>query len=390
MYCRIQRAWRTYQRHKHLGSCAVARSCDDHSRQPSEADDASDSSSVHPMSLSEGSDGELLPQVMSSIGGIAKHVIEAEPESIASDYSEMADFVKEHLANVHIVRKDDLETGNTQFPADRFTVEQKVPRQPGETDDEYNKRLRKLNYLSLAQEFAELKKIDADALPFDRHCDRTLEDFSPTSDIEVDTSPSTMATPMASGLPIIQLDNMDSDRLAGPPGLLTGRLAWTEGTSIGSGENNDVNRRDTDTNGLVPDRDKPVQQRANHHQRSGPSCCDNIADKSSCVSGSQSQSQSAPTGQHGSIMSEDIPLADEPDEESQCLAGVGTNAPGSGVMEFDVYNIETALPEMDWAKLEKQLELAAEEETKRKVGTFFVAMKSCRHFLIRTKCTNSI
>ena len=350
---RIQRAWRTYQRRKHLD------------QSPSDPDDASDSSSGdHPMSLSEGSDGESLPQVKSCVGTMAKHVvIEAEPESVASDYSEMADFVKEHLANVHIIRKDDLATGNTQLPADRFTIEQKVPRFPGETDDEYNKRLRKLNYLSLAQEFAELKKVDADALPFDLHCDRTLTDFSPTSDgsSELDADPSSaVVTP--GGATSVQVV---------PPAVPM--EAWTKATPAGGGgRDSSVNRNDMDRN----DFDKPLEPSANHHQGSEAGYCDNTADKSLSAGAADSRSQSAPAEQHAGSMSRDVP---EPDEESKCVdegtvstPGDGASAPGGGAMEFDVYNIETTLPEMDWARLEQQLELAAAEESKRKVGTWSI------------------
>ena len=313
------------------------------------------------MSLSEGSDGEPLTQVKSCVATVAKRVvIEAEPESMASDYSEMADFVKEHLANVHIIRKDDLATGNTQLPADRFTVEQKVPRFPGETDDEYNKRLRKLNYLSLAQEFAELKKVDADALPFDLHCDRTLTDFSPTSDGSSELDADAVVTPGGStGVQVV------------PPGVPM--EAWTEATPAGGGgRDSSVNRSDMDQN----DCDKPGEPSANHHQGSEAGRCDNTADKSLSAGAADSRSQSAPAEQHAGSMSRDAP---EPDDESKCVdegrvsAPVdGAGAPGGGAMEFDVYNIETTLPEMDWARLEQQLELAAAEESKRKVGTWSI------------------
>ena len=39
-----------------------------------------------------------------------------------------------------------------------------------ESEESYAKRMKKINYLSLAQEFAELKKMDANALPFGLTC----------------------------------------------------------------------------------------------------------------------------------------------------------------------------------------------------------------------------
>ena len=265
----------------------------------------------------------------------------------------MADFVREHLANVQIVRKDDLETGNTQFP-DQFAVEQKVPRHPGETDADYGRRLRKLNYLSLAQEFAELKKVDVDAMPFDIPCGESSSDASP------DVDPSS-----ESELPTIQLD---ADVHVAPSGehtpTQTTRVAWTEATSAGA----NVNKCETDTNGS----DKLVEESVNHRPASESSCYDNDADKSSCipVPVDAGQSQSTP-GQHGSDMNLG---STSPHEESQCLdRGVKGCAPEGGEMQFDVYNIETTMPEMDWSKLEKHLELAAEEEAKKK------KVRTCMH-----------
>lgn len=39
--------------------------------------------------------------------------VDTDPESCMSDYSEMADAIKEHLANVQIIRQEDLDSGNT-------------------------------------------------------------------------------------------------------------------------------------------------------------------------------------------------------------------------------------------------------------------------------------
>ena len=270
---------------------------------------------------------------------------------------QMADFVREHLANVQIVRKDDLETGNTQFP-DQFAVEQKVPRHPGETDADYGRRLRKLNYLSLAQEFAELKKVDIDAVPFDVRCGELSSDASPDVDPSSD-----------GGLPTIQLD---AEVYVAPSGeqtqTQTAREAWTESTSDGSAV--DVNK--CETVGDKQSVNKLEDQTVNHHPASEPSCCDNDADKSSCIPAvipaSAGLSQLTP-GQHGSDMN---PGRASPDKESECVDhGVKGCAPEVGNIVFDVYNIETTMPDMDWSILERHLELAAaEEEAKKKVRTF--------------------
>ena len=51
-----------------------------------------------------------------------------------------------------------------------------------ESEESYAKRMKKINYLSLAQEFAELKKMDANALPFGLTCASTLTGVSDGED----------------------------------------------------------------------------------------------------------------------------------------------------------------------------------------------------------------
>lgn len=97
--------------------------------------------------------------------------VDSETESVVSDYSEMADPVKEHLANVQIIRCPDLDpTSPTQF-----MVREKVLRGLGEGEEEFVRRLRKTNFLSLAQEFADVKRQNENALPFNLHEERYRE-----------------------------------------------------------------------------------------------------------------------------------------------------------------------------------------------------------------------
>lgn len=86
---------------------------------------------------------------------------ESETESIVSDYSEMADPVKEHLANVQIMA-DPLSSAS-------FIVQPRLIRGAEESEAAFLQRIRKMNFLSLAQEFADLKKQDASILPFNLH-----------------------------------------------------------------------------------------------------------------------------------------------------------------------------------------------------------------------------
>lgn len=89
---------------------------------------------------------------------------ESETESIMSDYSEMADPVKEHLANVQIMA-DPLSSAS-------FIVRPRLIRGAEESEAAFLQRIRKMNFLSLAQEFADLKKQNASILPFNLHEER--------------------------------------------------------------------------------------------------------------------------------------------------------------------------------------------------------------------------
>lgn len=114
--------------------------------------------------------------------------MDSDHESVVSDYSEMADPVKEHLASIHLLQEAELRFGSVLGIRPWLTLQQR----PDEDEIDFLKRQRKVNFLSLAQEFAAVKKLNPDALPFDVHKQRTdagskedrNEDFNEISLVE--------------------------------------------------------------------------------------------------------------------------------------------------------------------------------------------------------------
>jgi len=296
--------------------------------------------------------------------------IDSDPESIVSDYSEMADPIKEHLANVQIIQKEDLDLGNTFI--DNFLVQPKLFRGSEEDEEEFNKRLRKTNYLSLAQEFAELKKVNASALPFGLHKEK-YQTVSPLSDPE-------------SG------SDLDcSDPGGGNLGDSSEALSSTENNHVlGNGatdcakglEASETKKGDellvSETSAKLENADmktKPVNPVSNPLINSSSS----TRNEGAVPHKQEVPDVDASNGFYGVAASVVAPGAGRGDsvppslEQSECIHV--PESPGKGkfvrrkmeesVGEFDIYTVETALPQMDWQLLEEQLQRAAEEEQKK-------------------------
>jgi len=108
---------------------------------------------------------------MSGLGGrCLGGQTDSDHDSVVSDYSEMADPVKEHLASIHLLQEAELQFSNVLgLPAQQLHLIRPwlaVQRRPDEDEVEFLKRQRKINFLSLAQEFAAVKMVNPNALPF--------------------------------------------------------------------------------------------------------------------------------------------------------------------------------------------------------------------------------
>ncbi|CAD5115342.1 DgyrCDS4324 [Dimorphilus gyrociliatus] len=109
-------------------------------------------------------------------------------ESVVSDYSEINESLREHFSNVQIISRDRLYSENS---SDKEILEvnhspfrtplQRVPKFERENDEEYLKRVKKINFLSLAQEFAAIQRNDSTALPF------VLSEYEDKYEVEVET-----------------------------------------------------------------------------------------------------------------------------------------------------------------------------------------------------------
>ena len=231
----------------------------------------------------------------------------------------MAEPVREHLANIQIICREDLAMGNTIGPGAGLPLpptstgdDGQLARDPDETDEAYIRRVRVTNYLSLAQEFAALKKADARALPFGLSppppptSDSSDED--PTSEGEDSTSvPSENPPPPSSDRPVV-------------PDVVPKRNSRST--------TSDVDRR------------LPTEHSAPSPKRPQPSAP---------VAGGRPGA-----GGRG---------RDRPDSSTAATTTAD---------DFDVYTIETALPHVEWERLERQLRQSADDERKRRVGGVWV------------------
>ncbi|KAL5004856.1 hypothetical protein ScPMuIL_018312 [Solemya velum] len=248
---------------------------------------------------------------------------EADSESILSDYSEVVGPLRDLEENgVVIVQKCDLDK-NSFSCLSKLDGESSLEKKTGETDEDFDRRQKKLNFLSLAQEFAELKKLNAAALPFDLH---NLQIVSPESD-------SVSLTEIQPNCLPLEEPRMDLGR---------------QNEFLNNNSENDINRNIVKT-------DKSYHDERDCRERSDSGNISNLYisttnSKNNVVSNISTESEC--NKDSGQLM-----------EKSSDKGSNMSKSESSG--DFDVYNIETALPPMDWETLEKQLELAAEEEEKR-------------------------
>ena len=254
---------------------------------------------------------------------------------------------------MEIIQKEALEIEELQkkqkttgVSSGNFVVQQKIQREVDETDEEFQKRLKKINFLSLAQEFAELKKVDADALPFDLH-KSVHEDFSPMSDVSMSETESS--------------DRALTDSAAATP--------MDAGKEFPQEEVFPLQSRPTSVY-YPPARPNSIRRASDSN--------DNIMDEVSQRMATTNLDGLPPTASTGAVCNN----KDQVDSNSGKfrtdldLGGI-KDAPKSPCRkmdssvisvegDFDVYNIETTLPQMDWALLEQQLKKAAEEEELQK------------------------
>lgn len=297
--------------------------------------------------------------------------IDSDPESIVSDYSEMADPIKEHLANVQIIQKEDLDLGNTFI--DNFLVQAKIFRGSEEDEEQFSKRLRKTNYLSLAQEFAELKKVNASALPFGLHKEK-YQTVSPSSDAE-SGSDFDCSDPGGGNLGDSNeaLSSAENSHVLGNGTLHSAEgLESSETSDLKKGdeisvsetsaklENADMKTKHSNpvSNPLIKSSSTSRNEATVPHKQEVPG-----VDASDGFLGNEHHMVEPGAGRGDSVPSLESECIHVP--ESPGKAKLVRRKMEESIGEFDIYTVETALPQMDWQHLEEQLQKAAEEEQKK-------------------------
>lgn len=109
--------------------------------------------------------------------------MDVECESITSDYSELGGPLQEIERDLHYIDRDALRTEDALPPIDggiQNVRSKDLSKGEEETEAEREWRLRKINFLSLAQEFAELKKVDSQACPINFHRNQSAKTFPRT------------------------------------------------------------------------------------------------------------------------------------------------------------------------------------------------------------------
>ncbi|XP_064614842.1 uncharacterized protein LOC135479055 isoform X2 [Liolophura sinensis] len=341
----LQRAWRAYKRNQ-CGRDAGNNNMSPHS--PVSEPDLSESDSAHgPQGMSVSTPDDTTPSLSTEneiqsdfesvetpeLGSPVHCVQDGESESVVSDVSELAAPLKvlaetevDIVQNVN-QRKESGCLPLARGPRSSVTSVGIIERNPRETDEEFSKRVRKLNFLSLAQEFAELKKIDANALPFDLHKGRRFVCSSESPDDSVDGE-SGASSAMEAG----ELTKGDYP----PSGIATlpKNFKLVQGMS----------KLSTAGDGSLP----------KNHQLQQSSASSFANPPKNAVAAMMKDERKLPAN-----MGRNSPAK----ERSVRKASMGSS---ERLEDFDVYNIETTLPQMDWETLEQQLQLAAAEEEKKK------------------------
>ncbi|XP_033760771.1 myb-like protein P isoform X2 [Pecten maximus] len=247
---------------------------------------------------------------------------EHDSDSLSSDYSEFSAPLKDLAeSEVTIIECQQLAEGN--IPYSSGNTSSRVVRKPFESDEELSRRIRKLNFLSIAQEFAELKKVNCNILPFDLHKGQQVPESScsDTSSAPNSQLSSEMNTPSDPSDSFEQLNN-------GVNSLISKDL------------NSNIN------NGNVDDRDsRSVSTIISQSSNSNDNLPKNSSTREASSIGRVAK-RSRDQKEENSNKGDNSNVIDRGDNSN--------NEESEG--DFDVYNIETALPQMNWEILGQQLE----------------------------------
>lgn len=320
------------------------------------------------------------PRLMSTSFVATSRRLEASmcgSESAMSDYSEIAAPLQEHLANMHMHQLDcRLQNGMYADGDDcgEVTDDSVLVQQPGECDEDFERRTKKVNYLSLAQEFAALKRVDPSAQPFSAIQQQQQQDRG-----DVPYSAKTEARSCSDySVSSSSCDSVTSGHSAASASAAT---PLASGSSGGSGYDFSVVAEKLSNVEHSPSVDSGVVEPPSEYR-------DNVVAKTPPPSPAAS-GESAQPSNHGLSNAPSHSLTQNGDDERRFVPLVSaTRSPArsplhtsrlsnsvsgknnsvvsvaqtasprrkiSAAHDADVNSIETALPQMDWDRLEKAI-----------------------------------
>lgn len=272
---------------------------------------------------------DLKGQVPKVLPVALKTLQDVDCESLHSDYSELGGPLKELESEVDYVGREDLKNKDfSQLGASSLSGVQNDPsyaheRLAGETDDDYCKRQRKLNFLSLAQEFAELKKINADACPIDFHLSQGYANLSTLTSTYNSMDKRNSLSEADQSVDSADLaDTMNSNTQGSDKGGVNSNFLRKKDTQFCAGGNSVVMRDNSPRRALSKSRDGTPKRNSlqGTPKREARSC---------------SATRDRPVSQ-----------------------------PVDG--DFEIFTMESSMPAMNWELLEQQLQRAAEDERNRR------------------------
>lgn len=205
MFTRIQKAWRSYKDNKLTNNSKVT---PEPNFQSLHFSINPENKLSHQLNI-ENNNFELCHEMSNNIAGKSntkvstyfpnKFKIEVDSDSAISDYSDAI----ETSTDIDLIVKQDQHLNNN------FSSQISLQKNRDEDEADFRKRVRKINLLSLAQEFAALKKMNSDALPFDLHQDKYKEasSVSDTASEADEFSHDWKHEPMANGFSLVDINN---------------------------------------------------------------------------------------------------------------------------------------------------------------------------------------
>ena len=237
-----------------------------------------------------------------------------------------------------------------------------IQRFPGEFDEDYNRRLKKHNFLKLAHKFVELKKVDASILPFDLH---KYSDYT-----DIDGASVEKATEKNHNRPTLDEDPHMMAEILSQSGesfsSVVNKVEFDENeNSKAPCDISEIHLDHIDSGKSNNERTEEIETKNSDDSNE----TDALIKTSTMVSGGGEIGMVALAGNQDRLRD------DATNSGKSQKSDKDSSAFDEDLCPFDVYNIETALPDINWETLEESLKKASEEEKLRQeVGFMFISI----------------